>query len=559
MLAFRDKKKISVLLFILLMGLTILVLNHIYYPKYYKEKIDVLNKRKINLKDAGSWSISPLTISGNGGWAFLASTYPWCSGNGTWSNPYVIENVTIVEQDTSDYCMEIRNSNVYFEVKTCRFYADSLPLLIGAVHLENVNNGFFLYNNFSLNWRGLHLENSNNITITGNIFTGYSNAQDCIRLELSENNTIIENLIQKTHTGIYLYRSHRNTISNNKITNTRGSIWNHESNHNNVSGNLIEYNDGIGIFLYYSNFTDTSNNIVQNNEGGSSIALDHCLNIKVLKNIIRNNLYIGIFQIRSNNSIIQANNITHHNNWGIYYDSNNNNTIKENFISYNEYGISTWYCNNNSVYGNNIIQNEERGLSILGDNNTILLNNFSYNGENVGSSGFNNKWDNGSIGNYYSDYSGKDANDDGIGDTIYIIGDTFDNFPIWWDPPVITIHHPISDQSFGIVPPSFNISIDEGFADTIWYSLNYSTSMFIIELNGTIDQGLWNSSDYDFITITFYANDSLGVIGISEVLVRKIDPAQSLTVSGYNLFWVTSLFLITLIIFFKRYKKGYSS
>ena len=52
--------------------------------------------------------------------------------------------------------------------------------------------------------------------------------------------------------------------------------------------------------------------------------------------------------------------------------------------------------------------------------------------------GLTNHWDNGMIGNYWEDYLGVDANDDGIGDTPYDIpgGEGVqDNFPIWDDGP----------------------------------------------------------------------------------------------------------------------------
>ncbi|GAG66746.1 unnamed protein product, partial [marine sediment metagenome] len=56
--------------------------------------------------------------------------------------------------------------------------------------------------------------------------------------------------------------------------------------------------------------------------------------------------------------------------------------------------------------------------------------------------GLYNTWDNGSIGNYWGNYTGVDLNDDGIGDTPYVVsvwmpapGQTgsIDNYPIWDD------------------------------------------------------------------------------------------------------------------------------
>jgi nitrous oxidase accessory protein NosD len=44
-----------------------------------------------------------------------------------------------------------------------------------------------------------------------------------------------------------------------------------------------------------------------------------------------------------------------------------------------------------------------------------------------------NFWDNGEEGNYWEDYNGTDANNDGIGDTPYVIDDNnVDNYPLMY-------------------------------------------------------------------------------------------------------------------------------
>jgi hypothetical protein len=48
-----------------------------------------------------------------------------------------------------------------------------------------------------------------------------------------------------------------------------------------------------------------------------------------------------------------------------------------------------------------------------------------------------NIWDNGTTGNYWSDYVGQDVNNDGIGDSPYIINENNqDNYPLM-EPTVI--------------------------------------------------------------------------------------------------------------------------
>lgn len=104
-----------------------------------------------------------------------------------------------------------------------------------------------------------------------------------------------------------------------------------------------------------------------------------------------------------------------------------NNFIQGNLIS-GKTGIQL-RGEKNIAKGNTITQSI-RGLDASGNYNFIYCNKFLYNQTQASDSG-NNNWYKGGIGNYWSDYTGSDANGDGIGDTHYSIPpNSIDYFPI---------------------------------------------------------------------------------------------------------------------------------
>jgi parallel beta-helix repeat protein len=115
------------------------------------------------------------------------------------------------------------------------------------------------------------------------------------------------------------------------------------------------------------------------------------------------------------------------------------NMIFGNTITYNEFeGINLDdYSNNNIFVCNNISLNNRYGVRIgyfnYCINNIFYHNNFINNAQNAYDKG-SNSWDNGypSGGNYWDDYTGIDADGDGIGDTPYYIpgGDNEDGYPL---------------------------------------------------------------------------------------------------------------------------------
>ena len=95
-------------------------------------------------------------------------------------------------------------------------------------------------------------------------------------------------------------------------------------------------------------------------------------------------------------------------------------------------------------------------------------------------------------------------------------------FTVKAGPPQITITSPVQDEFFGVIPPNFEITVDKPNINTTWYTLNNgATNKTFTGLSGTIDQTIWDPIVADDITLRFYANDSFGLEGYSEVSFKK--------------------------------------
>jgi len=178
----------------------------------------------------------------------------------------------------------------------------------------------------------------------------------------------------------------------------------------------------VGININTSNNT-ISNNIILKNQKGVYIGRDS-KNNNVSRNTISNNLY-GIATSFSDNNIISKNNISLSSFYGIYLSVSDNNIIFDNTVSYsNFYGMRIKASENNKVYGNTVVDNKHGVYLCCGSgDNIIYYNIFKRNIEWNAHDEVYNQWDNGSVGNYWDDYTGEDDNSDGIGDIPYNIPD----------------------------------------------------------------------------------------------------------------------------------------
>jgi RimJ/RimL family protein N-acetyltransferase len=128
--------------------------------------------------------------------------------------------------------------------------------------------------------------------------------------------------------------------------------------------------------------------------------------------------------------------------------------------------------------------------------------------------------------------------------------------------PVITIIFPLPDSVFGLVAPNYSISIDELNLDTIWYTLDGGiTNYTITSLTGTFNHLAWEALSEGGLTIRFYANDTAGNIGFTdvEVIIEISEDLDGLPIISfgnyYILFTFITITILSFIILEKQKKK----
>ncbi|NJD53620.1 MAG: PGF-pre-PGF domain-containing protein [Candidatus Methanoperedens sp.] len=199
-----------------------------------------------------------------------------------------------------------------------------------------------------------------------------------IYLTNSNNNKIIHNKANSNYIdGIYLTNSHNNTLTdNNANSNTENGIYLNNSNKNNLTSNIMDGNK-------YNFKLDANSDSDLNNKIDTSNKVDG-------KPIYYLNGAINTIYDSSKNV-------------GTFYCINCANiTIKEQDLKNNGVGILLWNSSNARIYNNNLTGNQKQAIVNGGNGNVFNL---------TSETG----------GNYWSDYTGTDANSDGIGDTPYVI------------------------------------------------------------------------------------------------------------------------------------------
>ncbi|MGA8848311.1 MAG: NosD domain-containing protein [Dehalococcoidia bacterium] len=223
--------------------------------------------------------------------------------------------------------------------------------------------------------------------------------------------------------GIYVYQSNHNRITNNIIESSKGmDVVN--SSHNVISHNSACSNAGDGIWLWNSTYNTISNNEASGNTVHNGISLGASYNNTLIDNVANANCDNGInlYDGSTNNQLIH-NTLLENNAHGIAVDSSPGNVIMQNTVSSNNCGIGIYKSSSNNIIYLNSFNNDcnvcsdEQSTNMWDSPEEIA---YTYNGNTYTSY----------LGNYWSDYTGNDADGDGIGDTPYSIDSDADNYPL---------------------------------------------------------------------------------------------------------------------------------
>jgi len=183
-------------------------------------------------------------------------------------------------------------------------------------------------------------------------------------------------------------------------------------------GPIIDGNGTGNVISVIKDNVEISGFAVQN--GYRGIFLSHSVSSTVRSNILISHAWASIELQYSNGTIINGNRVSNSDHAIYLLFSSCSNTISDNIVTNNSQGLPlSLHCDGNTIVGNTVTSNSFAGI-VLGENNdnTIYHNNFVDNRDQVYSYNSSNNWDNGAEGNYWSDYTGKDQDGNGVGDTL---------------------------------------------------------------------------------------------------------------------------------------------
>ncbi|MHA1832409.1 MAG: right-handed parallel beta-helix repeat-containing protein [Candidatus Baldrarchaeia archaeon] len=208
-----------------------------------------------------------------------------------------------------------------------------------------------------------------------------------------------------------------------------------------IPGSTVQVPPG----TYYESNIEVNKSVILKGAGPSDTIIDGGGKTWPIIKVLAFNVTIEGFTIRNTASdwetygiiLRKVSNVTIRNTeirdcyFGITVDNSSNCKIVDNIVILNfACGLVFRSGASNNLVAGNLIRDNPTGIFIYSSDcksNIFFHNNIINNENQVINYGFHSKFDNGFEGNYWSDYSGVDLNEDGIGDSSYR---NLDGFPL---------------------------------------------------------------------------------------------------------------------------------
>ncbi len=494
--------------------------------------VDVFQSTRNALKQEGDSTLTSgahnvtnqIIIQNDADFSFLAGMYGW-QGNGSASNPYIIENIEIVGRSNySDFTglITINNTRSFFIIRNC-ILRDFQAYYASGIYLENVSNGEIynceIYNINGMYGAGIRIMNSTFIDVydvyahdnyeAGVDIQSYSQFIDVYNSTFTQNGIGVQVGGFSHAVSVFSNDIYSNNLTTSAVNFGIGAysvtqIW--------IENNKIWDHRGAGIFFDNVNVSTIISNDLHSNSLDliqGAIHVQYSQDTTIQDNYIHQNWYYGVSLSSAADVVLIGNTIHSSGNSGIFIGTG---------VNYATNPPSQWI----NITGNVISASSGYGLEVFDAMNVFVYNNsFIQNGVSHDSqfyveySGLLPSID--LLYNYWDDWVTPDADLDGIVDIPYH-GMTYygldpllnDSFPVTWP-------HPISIPDHFVIPALF---------------IHPNSSASILSGTVIVDWRLGFDSQYHLVYYDLYISSDGGVTWLL-VAMNLTDQSYSLDTTAY--------------------------
>jgi len=432
----------------------------IAHPNPISSDIITANQPRFSVS---SMTDDPISITKNDAFEKLGF-----EGNGTETNPYLIENLSIYVK-FDGIGISIVSTSVFFVIQNCELFSYDSKTGTG-VYLEKVDNGAVVNCSFDTLAIGVSVLKS----------------EDC---------DFINNSLSSLGKGFYLTQSLWLTVQGNNLANSGYGVYLNKIDFSDLLGNDLDQCN-YGILIESSNgIRSLSNHVVGSFFG---VYFHNTVRSLTFNNVIQSSQY-GIYYAYSQECNISSSELSK-NRYGLSFLEVDKATILNNLVkSNNDFGVNIKNSRNINIFSSTIFENKGTGLYLLGVSGAVIHENeIGYNlginaADYIGAAaaGLVNNWDT----NAWSDYRGTGK---------YIIsGDrgSIDNDPFY----IVYLNSP---SNMNLEAPA------SGFIN--WSASAFKPSYYSIKMNGvTIEEAIWNGDDLSAIFLNLDPGTYLFVVTVT--------------------------------------------